>query len=254
MTALSAVTPLSAVERLSPISLAELNDAAGLQTRVDRKYILDTAGLVALVGDLAGRLAALDIDGRRSFGYESVYFDTAELECYRSAAHKRRRRFKVRTRTYLDSQTTMLEIKTRGPRNVTVKRRQPHPYDSRTALDGHAASFVDTMTGRHGLASSLLPVLTTTYERLTLADLDDVARLTIDAGLRCASTNGPSVTLDRCFIVETKSSGSPSAVDRWLWEHGLRPEKLSKFGTGLAALDPSLPANKWHRTLQRHFV
>lgn len=254
MNTVATMSPQRAVEQLSPITLAALNDAADLQTRVDRKYILEASDLVALIGDLAGRLAALDIEGRRSFGYESVYFDTESLECYHSAAHKRRRRFKVRTRTYLDSRTTMLEIKTRGPRNVTVKRRQAHRYDDRTALDGAAASFIDTIDSRQGLAATLLPVLTTTYDRMTLVDLDDVARLTIDADLRCIDRSGRSVTLDDRFIIETKSSGSPSAADRWLWAHGLRPEKISKFGTGLAALNPSLPSNKWHRTLQRHFV
>lgn len=254
MTVMSETTPLAAVVQLSPITLEALNDAAGLQTRVDRKYVLEPGELVELVGDLAGRLAVLDIEGQRSFGYESVYFDTAGLESYRSAAHKRRRRFKVRTRSYLDTQSTMLEIKTRGPRNVTVKRRQAHDHHHRTVLDGPAASFVDTMTERPGLASTLLPVLTTTYQRMTLVDLDDVARLTIDADLRCTDVHGRAVTIGDRFIVETKSSGSPSAADRWLWSHGRRPEKVSKFGTGLAALDPSLPSNKWHRTLQRHFV
>lgn len=253
MNVVSTMTPPGGIAELAPITLAALDDAASLQTRVDRKYILDTTELDALVGNLAWRLAALDIDGRRSFGYESVYFDTAALESYRSAAYKRRRRFKVRTRTYLDSQTTMLEVKTRGQRGVTVKKRQAHRSDRRTALDGKAAAFVDLVTGRPGLASVLHPLLTTTYDRTTLADLDDVARLTIDAGLRCTGAGGRSVTIGDHFIVETKSAGSPSAVDRWLWAHGRRPTKISKFGTGLAALESSLPSNKWHRTLTRYF-
>ncbi len=252
MKVLSEMSPEARIAELSPMSLEELNDTASLQTRADRKYILGATELTAMLDGLTHRLAALDIDRQRSFGYESVYFDTPGLECYRSAAHRRRRRFKVRTRTYLDTQTTMLEVKTRGPRNLTVKKRQTHTYDARTSLDGHARSFVDTIIGRNGLASTLVPVLTTTYERVTLVDLDDVARLTIDRDLRC--TRGcRSISLGHLFIVETKSSGSPSATDRWLWERGLRPEKISKFGTGLAALDPALRANKWHRTMQRYF-
>ena len=36
-----------------------------------------------------------------SFDYESVYFDTPDLTCYLLAARRRRRRFKIRTRTYV---------------------------------------------------------------------------------------------------------------------------------------------------------
>lgn len=244
---------LDAIDRLVAVSLAELNDAVALQTRVDRKYVVDASTLDALLGGLAHRLAALEIDGLRSFAYESVYFDTADLESYRAAAHGRRRRYKVRTRTYVDQRATMLEVKTRGARKATVKTRQHHPYALRHRLDGEAAHFVDTTIGRRGLAATLVPTLSTAYHRSTLADLDDVARLTIDAELRCTRPDGRAVRLDDAFVVETKSSGSPSAADRWLWTHGYRPDKISKFGTGMAALDPSLPANKWHRTLHRHF-
>jgi hypothetical protein len=54
-------------------------------------------------------------------------------------------------------------------------------------------------------------------------------------------------------VVETKSANLPSQSDRWLWAHGIRPSRISKFCTGLAALHPELPANKWHRTLQKHW-
>ena len=42
-------------------------------------------------------------------------------------------------------------------------------------------------------------------------------------------------------------------LDRLLWANGHRPASISKFGTGLAALRPGLPRNKWSRVLRRHF-
>ena len=54
-------------------------------------------------------------------------------------------------------------------------------------------------------------------------------------------------------VVETKSAGAPSAADRVLWRHGVRPTKVSKFCTGLAVIRPDLPANKWHRVIDRHW-
>jgi hypothetical protein len=38
-------------------------------------------------------------------------------------------------------------------------------------------------------------------------------------------------------------------ADRFLWSHGHRPVRLSKFATGMALLDPALSHNRWHRTL-----
>lgn len=241
------------VGRLGAVTLDELNDAAALLRRVDRKYIVDDGQLAALIDVLSPRLAALDIDGRRSFAYESVYFDTPELDCFQDAAHRRRHRCKVRTRTYLDTATSMLEVKRRGVRDVTIKQRRSHLFDERSTLNHEAAAFVDGTLDRPGWARTLVPTLTTCYRRTTLVDLDDVARVTVDAELECTDRAGRSVALDGEYVLETKSNGHPSATDRQLWAMGIRPETISKFATGLAALQPELPSNKWHRTLRRHF-
>lgn len=241
------------IARLAPISLAELNAAAALQERVDRKYVLTEEWLHEMLDGLRHRLAVLEIDGRRSFGYQSVYFDTETFESYLGAAHRRRRRFKVRTRSYLDSSTTMLEVKTRGARGQTIKRRQAHDFDRRRCLGDDGRAFIDHAIDRVGLGGTLRPTLTSKYQRTTLVDLADVARLTIDSDLRCSDWCSDEVLLADRFVVETKSAGAPSAADRWLWGRGIRPEKISKFGTCLAALHPELPSNKWHRTLNRHF-
>ncbi|MFV0316059.1 MAG: molecular chaperone, partial [Microthrixaceae bacterium] len=39
-------------------------------------------------------------------------------------------------------------------------------------------------------------------------------------------------------------------LDRALWRRGYRPTSLSKYATGLAALDPDLPRNRWARILR----
>lgn len=239
---------------LNPIGLTQLDESASLLTRVDRKYVLTEAELGGLIDALAHRVAALEIDSNREFTYESVYFDTPQLDFYLGAAYRRRRRVKVRTRGYLDASEAMLEVKSKGHRGETVKVRQTHDFAQRRHLDGAATSYIDEVLGQPGIGDRLVPTLTSSYRRVTLVDLDDVARVTVDRDLRCTDESGSSLTLDDRVIVETKSSGTPSFCDRWLWSNGRRPEKLSKFGTSLGALRPELPSNKWHRTIQRHFV
>jgi len=241
------------VDGLAPISLSDLDAAASLQRRRDRKYILTGAELGDLIADLAPRLRVLEISRRRTFRYQSIYFDTSDYESYRGAAHRRRRRFKVRTRTYLDTGTSMLEVKTKGAGGVTVKTRQPHPLGQQAVLGGKAQRFVGEVMERPDLGPRLHPMLETTYDRTTLVDLAEVARLTIDACLVCTNRVGDRVQLDDRYIVETKSRGSLSPADRRLRAQGIRPENLSKYCTGLAATNPALPSNKWHRTLHRHF-
>lgn len=93
----ASVTPeaLRTLDDLDAVDLEQLNAEAELQTRVDRKYMLQIAALPALLEHLPDGVRVLDIDGYRASSYESVYFDTPELTSFRLAAHARRRRFKI---------------------------------------------------------------------------------------------------------------------------------------------------------------
>ena len=250
------MSELTAAAVLAPISLTELVERAALQTRVDRKYLLPLAAAEQVVAGLAGSARVLEIGGRRAFGYSSLYFDTAELTSYHLAARGRRRRFKVRRRTYTDTGQSFLEVKTRGGRGSTVKERTPDDDGVTLALDPAGRRFVDEVLDRSGieaLAERLQPVLATGYQRTTLHLPASDSRVTVDTELCWALPDGPQLELAGLAIVETKSSSTPSAADRLLWRHGHRPTRVSKYGTGLAALRDSLPANKWHPVLSRHF-
>jgi len=119
---------------LDTISLADLTDIAGLDSRVDRKYIVDPVQLQMLIDGLGDRLVALDIDGRTDFHYESSYFDTPELDAYLGSALNHVDRLKVRTRTYLDLASTKVEVKVQDATGITRKFRQDHPFEMRQTL------------------------------------------------------------------------------------------------------------------------
>ena len=113
-----------------------------------------------------------------------VYFDTPDLESYRRAATKRRLRWKVRTRSYVESGATYVEVKQRGTRGVTEKQRISLPLDSTPELLGPVSrEWIDAVLGRPGLAATLDPVCATTYQRTTLVDLDSTTRATIDTSV-----------------------------------------------------------------------
>lgn len=243
--------PAIALDGLATVSLVELNAIAALQTRVDRKYIVPESVFGPMLGTLAKRYRLLEIDGQKRFGYQSVYFDTAELDLYQAAATGRRNRYKVRTRTYLDSQLCMLEVKTKGGRGHTEKHRMEYLHGDPSHLNRRAHEFVASIVGSP--SDGLAQALTTGYQRSTLVDPVGATRLTIDQNLRCMDWVGRAVSLD-AVIIETKSSRAPSPADRWLWTNGIRPAKISKFCTGLAALHPELRSNRWHRALENSWM
>lgn len=254
------MSPRTMVGGLAPVDLAELNAAAELQTRVDRKYMVPAAHLGNVLAGLPRETRVLDIDGRRALRYESHYFDTPGLDSYFGAAHRRRRRFKVRSRTYVDSELSFLEVKTRGARATTVKERVPVTGAN---LDAAARDYAaDTLTvagipAAQRIADELTPVLRTRYRRITLLPPvvpgQPAARATVDVALEWADVDGTVLQLPDAVIVETKSGSRAGDVDRLLWSLGHRPAKVSKYGTGMAALRPELPRNAWNRVLTRHF-
>ncbi|QQQ80391.1 polyphosphate polymerase domain-containing protein [Saccharothrix sp. 6-C] len=246
---------MPALARMSPVGLAELIERAALQTRVDRKYVVPAATLPHLLEQLAPHARVLDIGGERTFRYESVYFDTPRLDSYHSAAYRRRRRFKVRTRTYLDSAECWLEVKISGARGSITKHRLPyHPGDCDTVRPGR--DFVDEALSRESIApgddGSLDPVLVTGYQRTTLLLPESASRVTIDTALSWRH-DAAALRLSGLAVIETKTASAASPVDRMLWQRGVRPARISKYATGLAALRLDLPDAPWRRTLRRHF-
>ncbi len=233
----------------APVALDELVAVAGLQTRVDRKYVLRSERLADVLAELPVGLRVLDIAGLRSFRYESLYFDTPQLLSYRAAATGRARRFKIRTRRYVDSDTAYLEVKTRGGRSATVKDRVAYSVADARMLTPAGRVYVAQTLAEAGIVSvpveRLQPTLRTRYRRVTLLQPDLGSRATIDTNLDWELPHGSGVQRDDLCIVETKSGSRPSPVDRLLWRLGHRPATVSKYGTGLAALRPELPAHKW---------
>ena len=253
-------------ENLSTITLDELNAEAGLLTRMDRKYLVPPDDAQEVIDTLAPRARVLQIDGLRDFRYASTYFDTPALDAFFLAARKRRRRYKVRTRTYVDSDLCFLEVKTNGSREATVKDRLRYRPDDADRLTPEGRDFVverlvesDTCPSDEArrIADALVPVMDTTYERTTLHLPDDSARATIDAALTWGALGPDGARTDRRMaingltVMETKNPSAAAPTDRLLWAQGHRPTRLSKYATGMAVLHEKLPTNRWHRTITR---
>jgi hypothetical protein len=235
----------------APIGLADVPE---LMSRVDSKYIVTAATFVRLAAELGDRFAALRIGGRRQFRYTSTYFDTPDLLTFRQHRQDRRRRFKLRTRTYLDGGGRWLELKLSGARGSTDKRRIPYDDAPAQTLTREALEFVsDTLLGelRVPAPDTLGPVLSTDYKRVTLVDRTGTARLTCDTGLFFRDADRVAPARRDLVLLESKSADGKATVDRVLRDMGVRPVSVSKYCLAVAALR-DCPANRWQRVLRRY--
>jgi hypothetical protein len=237
------------------ISLAKVLERAELQVRFDRKYFVPAPDFVPLAELLDGQLQALEIDRRRSFHYESRYFDTPDFLTYREHGADRPFRFKVRTRSYLDSGETMFEVKLGRPDGRTIKRRLTYPFDRRDQITSAASRHLSAALRAAGrkLPRELAPTCVTLYRRTTFLTADSSTRITVDHDLAFRDADGAADGPEDLVLVEVKSAAETTQVDRALNALGIDPVRISKYCVGVALLRPELPSGPWDALLERHF-
>jgi hypothetical protein len=246
------------VAGFDPVSLEELERHAELQMRVDRKYILDHETLGQLLSELGDDYVALEVDGERLQHYDSVYFDTPGLMGYRHHLQGRRRRFKCRTRLYGDT-TCFFDLKLKGGRGETLKRRLPLSLSDHGSLTPSANAFLKReLLGEYGRVppATMVPILRTTFARLTLTHARREERLTFDFGIVLGRDGGGErhrMQPDK-VLLEAKSGAQLGTVDRLLPRLGARPLAMcSKYCLGVAMARPDLRTNPYRPLLRRHF-
>jgi len=228
----------SPLDGLDPISLRALDERAALLQRVDVKYLVDRDVLAVLIERLAGDHDVLEIEGRRQFAYDTVYFDTEDLRCFRDHGADVKPRFKARTRRYVDAGDCVFEVKVKREDGSTDKRQTDHEGDA-DALTPAAQELLEDTLRDAGIEppGELAPVLRTSFDRITLAAREGDARLTVDLGVTLARMDGEAVRLrDDLALVESKSEDGDSPADRVLAELGATSLSLSKYRTGIDAL------------------
>jgi len=246
-------------EGLRPIGLDELTRAAGLLERVDVKYVVPLETMGRVIERLRDSHRVLTIDERTRFEYRTTYFDSPELTSFREHVQRRRRRFKCRTRRYVESGDHAFEVKLKGLRGRTVKRRLPCEPIADGPLGGPALGFLrDCLAVAYGreLDATMVPALSVAYHRVTLAAPQLGERLTCDCALRFGGADGRTGRLrDGLAIVESKSHNGRAAADRALRALGMRPlANCSKYCLGIALTRPDARSNGFRPIVRRHFA
>ena len=249
------------VQSLQPISLDETNKLARMLKRVDNKYVVREAELVALFESLKSEFAVLEIDGVRGFNYISCYFDD-NLKCYHDHHQGKRLRFKTRTRRYVESGEMYFEVKLKDKRGSTNKGRIPckkfNPPRSGGANHSMLAEFYGKKYKKE-FNLDLQPSLYVKYKRLTLVALQGGERITIDYHLCFEPISGAPVNIGNDFIiVETKSEDGRGLADTALKNARIRKvKKCSKYCIGVVLTGNGVKYNNFKpivSRISRHIV
>lgn len=233
--------------RFAPIGLGEM-DAVALQNRTDTKYLLSADQLAQALRAVAGHYRVLAIDGVRLNPYQTVYFDTPDFALYMQHHAGKRNRYKVRSRRYVVTGQSFIEVKLKAGAGRTVKRRVPTAAFATTctpALAGFVAATVPA--GALGLA----PVLWNEFARITLVSDARAERLTIDLDLRFWQGERRA-ELPGIAVAEVKQAGADrsSAFVQQMHAAAIRPTGFSKYCIGVSLLYPHVKHNTFKPKLR----
>jgi hypothetical protein len=242
---------LATLGEFEPISLAELNRVP-LLDRVEVKYMLPLQSIDCVLRALQLAYRVLAIEEQQINHYRTLYFDTPDLAMYRRHHMGARNRYKVRSRQYVESRYTFLEVKHKTNKQHTIKSRLS--TDSLvTSMNQASLDFLRDKCPYDGL--ELVPYLWNTYARITLASKSRAERVTIDMKLAFAWQERKAF-LPNIVIAEVKRDGSAEGSDfiTLMRRMGIRKTGFSKYCVGITLLYPEVKQNRFrklHRLIAR---
>lgn len=242
---------LKRVNCFDPITLAEM-DGVKLMNRVDTKFITGTAELYILLEKATEHYRIVEIDGERITPYASVYFDTGNATMYHMHHDGKLNRYKIRMRTYLNSELSFLEVKRKNNKGRTSKKRMCISYESFNSLvfGESEQEFLEKKTPY--LAPSLKPLLQSSFKRITLVDKNLSERVTLDIDLNYKNiSNNQTRNMDGLVIIEMKQDGMNRSFFRdYLNDLRIKPGSISKYCLGMVLVNPGLKSNRFKRKIR----
>ncbi len=223
-----------------PISLQQM-DAVALLNRVDTKFVMTTDRLLTALAQIQPDYRILSINGQHLNHYSTLYFDTPNFSLYHAHVNDRAERYKVRSREYVDSHLSFLEVKHKTRKGRTIKDRIPtvQPMAQMTAETENWLRRVAPLD-----SGALEPKLRNTFTRLMLVSKQHCERVTLDVDLTF-HTDDKVVRLNGIAIAEVKmdaSHGDSSFLEQ-MRAQKIRQSSFSKYAIGVAMLYSKVKKN-----------
>ena len=204
--------------------------AVRLMNRVDTKYLVDEALCMELLERAADQYYVQIIDDCRACRYATLYYDTPQWDMYHLHHNRRLTRQKIRTRTYVETGVTYLEVKNKSNKGRTHKRRMAldRSLFAAAATDTAAADFL-RREARYA-PETLSPSLATRFVRVTLVNHAMTERLTIDFDLHfdnVRAADGGNKDMNGRVDMDINGCGNNGMTGM---DNGFRPAAEASFG------------------------
>lgn len=230
------------LDRYQPITLQQMK-VVDLLDRTDTKFVFDTQTLHHALYSIVDSYRVLQIVDHRLHAYQNLYFDTPQLDMFIQHHRQQRNRYKVRCRSYTDTQLTFLEIKKKNNRDRTIKNRLRTPFFIEELPQGYKTFLNQYYPGD---PNDLRPVLWNDFHRLTLVNKQTIERLTLDINLSFSDGWG-RVGLPGLVVAEVKQDAFTihSEFMAKMRQLGIQPRRFSKYCLGISQFYPQVKTNRF---------
>ncbi|MCQ2264129.1 MAG: VTC domain-containing protein [Bacteroidales bacterium] len=233
------------------ISLEEMKSVK-LMNRVDSKYLVTLSQLPEILSQLKSDYLAQARNGKKYAHYQTLYYDTPDVQMYVAHQDGKLTRQKLRARIYCETQECFCEIKNKNNKKRTKKKRTQLPieaYDNMLTNETARAFVTDKL---HYHVENLMPQVENSFDRITLVNNQRTERLTIDSHIAFHNrVTGISNSIPELVIIELKQDGNcPSFFKKLLENMRIRPKRVSKYCLGTVLTRPDAKMNRYKRKLR----
>ncbi len=204
-------------------------DKVKLMDRVETKFVLSIRQLPEILESVKKDYAVVSFDDILMPNYKTVYYDTDDFFFYKEHHRKRKDRYKVRYRNYVDSNITYFEIKHK--KNGRVDKQRIKVANENFDLDKEQEEFLIENEIDQGVLNLKL---INNYKRITLVSNASVERVTFDLMITFENSEVKS-ELDDIVIAEVKQPTltRDTAIYKAFKDAQIKPYNVSKYCIGV---------------------
>jgi len=213
-----------------------------LMNRVDCKFVFHKKVLPAILEYFKDEYKVLLVQKQKVRQYKTQYFDTYDFKMYLQHHNGKLKRYKIRYRTYIESDETFFEIKEKNNKLRTIKKRIQSDVAEEFISENNRFFLENQTQFRY---NELYPSVCVSFYRLTLVDTMMKERVTIDLDYE-AYDKVRKEHFGQLIILEVKQEQNQhSKLKQFLKENSIYPASFSKYCFAISKLHPELKQNNF---------
>lgn len=233
------------INNMNTISLNEM-ESVKLMNRIDSKYLFHIHTLPKVLAACNNSYYVVTIKNKNYSTYQTLYYDTSDFSLYNQHHSGKLNRYKIRKRTYVESNLNFLEIKFKNNKGRTTKTRMELPEG---ILNDAALQFIQQETSID--PTLLKKSVQIDYNRITLVNKNYPERVTIDVNLTI-SKNTTKRTFANLVIAEVKQDKLDNSVfTQLMQEYRIKEGGMSKYCFGVSNLVEDVKKNNFKENNQK---